>query len=554
MTNKLAQAVLIALSVATFSGCDDGNNGAVGASGATGAAGEDGAPGNGLRVEQIGRYESGLFAKGGAEIIAYDTTTQSVFVVNSGDNSVDKISIADPANPSKLASLDVTANFAAAKAANSVAVHQGILAVAVQSTAVDGIGKALFYKTSDLSFIASVDVGVLPDMITFSPDGKYVLTANEGEPSDDYLTDPEGSISVINISAGVTSATVSNAGFSAFNGMEATLMADGVRATAPLGHTVAQDMEPEYIAISPDSATAWVSLQENNALAVVDIASATVTAIEGLGYKNHNRQGFGLDADKNDEVANIIPLPIFGMYQPDAIATYQHNGKNYIVTANEGDGRDYGGYVDEASLSDLSLDTGVFSAEEIAAFGDTKGLGDLTVTNVMGNTDGDPEFEEIYAFGARSFSIWSADGTQVYDSGDMMEQITAQMFPLFFNSNEDGTKIDNRSDNKGPEPEGVVLGEIDGRTYAFVGLERMGGIMVFDISNPFGARFIDYINNRDYSVDIDEIDAGNLPAGAAGDLAPEGMDFISASESPNGKALLIVGNEVSGTTTIYQVQ
>jgi len=581
MNNKLAQAVVLALGVSLISACDDSNDGTAGidgqtgVTGATGATGATGLPGSGVRLNMIGRYESGLFDEGGAEIVTYDASTQSVFVVNSGANTVDQLDISSPNNPVKVATLDVTQDFAAAKGANSLAVHNGVLAVAVQNDAVDGNGKALFYSTADLSFLNSVDVGVLPDMITFTPDGNYVLTANEGEPSDDYKIDPEGSVSVIDISSGVASADVNNAGFGSFDA--ATLVAAGVRLFGPNADNPAKDLEPEYIAISADSATAYVALQENNAFAIVDIANSSVSEIKSLGFKDHNREGYGLDADKNDKAANIQPLQIFGMYQPDSIAAYEFNGKTYIVSANEGDAREYiadaadeascladGGlefdkgeclyYTDETKLEDLALDPAVFSAEQIAAFGDGKGLGDLGVTSTLGNTDADPEYEEIYAYGARSFSIWDAEGNQVWDSGDMMEQITAQMFPAYFNSTDNANSVDNRSDNKGPEPEGVVVGEVAGRTYAFVGLERMGGVMVFDVSNPFGAQFIDYFNYRDFSVDIDEIDAGNLPAGAAGDLAPEGMDFISAEESPNGLALLVVGNEVSGTTTIYQLQ
>ena len=39
----------------------------------------------------------------------------------------------------------------------------------------------------------------------------------------------------------------------------------------------------------------------------------------------------------------------------------------------------------------------------------------------------------------------------------------------------------------------------------------------------------------------------------AGDLGPEGLVFIPAAQSPNGRPLLVVGNEVSGTTAVLQL-
>lgn len=567
-------ALALALS-ATLTGCvDDGENGRDGADGSNGADGTNGSDGQNARnghLVQIGRYESGIFDDGGAEIVAYDATSQRLFVVNAGANSIDVLDLADPTRPEKLTTILVadrdSASFTSG-GANSVAVKNGVLAVAVEADVKQDKGRIYFYNTETLAFVNGVEVGALPDMVTFTPDGSKVLSANEGEPSDDYATDPEGSISIIDLAAGVANATVSSAGFAAFNADAAALRADGVRLFGP-GASVAQDIEPEYITVSADAATAYVTLQENNALAIVDIATATVTEIVPFGDKNHRLQGMGLDANKNDKYPTIDNQPIYGMYMPDAIASYQFNGKTYLITANEGDAREYlyqtdsasctaAGHTDlgdgeclafaeETDLADLSLDTSVFSAEQIALLQDGGGLGDLTVSRIDGDTDGDGDHDKIYAYGARSFSIWNASGAQVYDSGDQIEQRVADASPLFFNLNNDGNGTDNRSDNKGPEPEGVAVGRVADRTYAFVGLERQGGIMVFDVTNPFAPGFVEYTSNRDLSVTPAE-------GADAGDLGPEGLLFVPAADSPNGKALLIVGNEVSGTTTIYQVQ
>lgn len=554
-----------------LSACGDGSDGTDGAPGANGSDGADGKNAGNGHLQQIGRYESGLFDAGGAEIVAFDSNTNKLFVVNSGANSIDVLDLTDPSQPNKLTTLNVadqdSASFTSG-GANSVAVKNGLLAVAVEADNKQDVGRVYVYNTNDNSFAAAFTAGALPDMVTFSHDGQYLLSANEGEPSGDYTNDPEGSITVIDLSAGVASAVVNQATFTSFNASMATLIADGVRITGP-GATVAMDVEPEYIAVSLDNLTAYVTLQENNALALVDIATATVTDIVPLGYKDHSLQGMGLDGDKNDKFPSIKNQPIFGMYMPDSIASYSFNGKTYVITANEGDGREYIydadtatctgaghtdlgdgeclSYSDETALEDLTLDASVFTADQIAELQDGGGWGDLTVTNATGDADDNGEFEAVYAFGGRSFSIWNDEGEMVFDSGDQIEQIVADQSPLFFNVSNDKNSTDNRSDNKGPEPEGVAIGTVAGRTYAFIGLERQGGIMVFDVSNPFAPSFVEYTSNRDLSIDPEEgVDAG--------DLGPEGMAFVSAEDSPNGEALLIVGNEVSGTTTIYQIQ
>ena len=582
MRSSFSNKTLLVLALAAaMAGCvddgkdgKDGSNGADGADGTNGTDGSNGTDGQNARnghLVQIGRYSSGIYADGGAEIVAYDPTSKRLFVVNAGENSIDVLDLSNPAAPSKVTTLQVADqdnDSFTSGGANSVAVKNGLLAVAVEADVKQDNGKVYFYNTGTLAFVSGVGVGALPDMVTFTPDGSKVLAANEGEPSGDYSVDPEGSVSIISLANGAANATATHATFSAFNGNAAALKTAGVRLFGP-GASVAQDIEPEYIAVSADSSTAYVTLQENNALAIVNLATSTVTEIKPLGYKNHNLQGNGLDANRNDKYPTIENLPIYGMYLPDAIASYQFNGKTYLITANEGDAREYIyeadsasctgaghedlgdgeclAFADETTLEDLTLDTTAFTPTQITTLQNGAGIGDLVVSRVDGDAGNDGDQDKIYAFGTRSFSIWNASGAQVFDSGDQIEQRIADASPLFFNLNNDGNGTDNRSDNKGPEPEGVAIGQVADRTYAFIGLERQGGIMVFDVTNPFAPGFVEYTSNRDLSV---------VPGAGvdAGDLGPEGMLFVSAADSPNGKALLIVGNEISGTTTIYQVQ
>jgi len=494
---------------------------------------------SGIMLNPLGSYESGLFADSGAEIVAHDPDTQRLFVVNAGEGFIDAIDINDPNNPTLAFRIDIAPYGANA---NSVAVHDGVVAAAVEDNNKQAPGKAVFFDT-DGQFINQVTVGALPDMATFSPNGKWLLVANEGEPNDDYSVDPEGSVSVIDLRHGVANlnqADVSTADFSAFNG--ATLD-DSIRIFGP-GSSVAQDLEPEYITVSHNSKTAWVSLQENNAIAVVDIRSATVTDLIGLGFKDHSLPGNEFDASNEDGMINIANWPTQGMYQPDAITSYRVRGKTYLVTANEGDSRDYSGFSEEERVKDLTLDPTAFP--NAAVLQQEENLGRLKITTTLGDDDGDGDYDRLFSYGARSFSILAADGQQVFDSGSEFEQITAQVLPNDFNSDdEENGSFDDRSDDKGPEAEGVVIGKVRGRQYAFIGLERVGGIMIYDVNSPTQATFVDYINTRDFS--------GDPAAGTAGDLSPEGLAFIKADDSPTGKPLLAVGYEVSGTTALYEV-
>jgi hypothetical protein len=491
-----------------------------------------------IQLAPLGTYASGVFNQSAAEISAYDKDSKRLFVVNAQGKRIDVLDLRDPAAPALLFSIDATPYGAVV---NSVAVDDGCVAVAVENTVKTEPGKAVFFNT-DGEFLSAVTVGALPDMLAFTPNGKYVLVANEGEPSDDYSVDPEGSLSIIKVSAGAKNLTqnhVRTAGFTAFNG--ATLD-PSIRIFGP-NATVAQDLEPEYLAISSDSKFAWVTLQENNAIAVVDIKRAKVIELFGLGFKDHSLAGNGLDASDRDGGINIKTWPVKGMYLPDAIARYNVKGAPLLVTANEGDAREYSAFVEELRIGGAVLDAAVFP--NAATLKQSANLGRLKITKTRGDTDGDAEFEELYAFGARSFSIWSPRGELIFDSGERLEQITAAAFPANFNASNSNNTFDDRSDDKGPEPEGLALGKIDGRAYAFLGLERIGGVMVFDISDPLAVEFVQYINHRDFT-QTPGVNTG-------GDLGPEGLLFIKADDSPNHKPLLVVTNEVSGTTTIYQI-
>ena len=667
----------------------------------------------------------------GAEISAYDAGTKRIFVTGEAGeenaNSIEEgspilqvVDVSDPSNPTVINQIDLSSY---GDGVQSVAVKNGIVAVAVSAETSTDPGKVVFFNASDYSELSQVTVGALPDMLTFTPDGMKILVANEGEPNDRYTVDPEGSVSIIDVSGGfanLTDANVTTADFSEFNGQEDTLRSQGVRIFGEKSDgtpsTAAEDFEPEYIAVSADGKTAFVTLQENNAFAVLDIEQGEVTSILPLGYKdwsganptlkpfkatlegsqevvpndstattatgnallqlnqagnalNYTMTVSGLDFGKlaggeaqttntDDDVTGIhfhnaargaggpVVFGIFGpaqdtddrtitinpngsttisgvwettdtaastslstfiadlqatnkdadtnlyfnihteefpmgeirgqivgssveldasnrdgginfanyanlqgMYQPDAIASYQANGETYYITANEGDARirpdgdieDDAGNVlvegadfnEEARIGDDEIILDSIAFPDAATLKEDENLGRLNITTTLGDTDNDGEFEQLYAYGARSFSIFNSSGELVYDSGDLIGKLTSQLVPELFNSQDGDTdEFDSRSDDKGAEPEGVTVGQVGDKTYAYVGLERTGGVMVFDVSNPTAASFVQYVNNE-------------------GDTSPEGLTFIDAQDSANGNSLLAVTNEGSETLSIY---
>ena len=513
-----------------------------------------------LTLEKIGGYAHAGGASS-AEITAYDPLTKRLFVINGALASVDVLDLSNPAAPALITSISAASFGPGLAAINSVAVFNGVVALAVEANPKTSAGVVAWVRASDLAILGTDTVGALPDMVTFTPDGSHLLVANEGEPNSygqPDSVDPVGSVSVIAL-AGVTptataatlTRTVSSAGFGSFDGQIANLRTAGVRIYGP-GASVSQDLEPEYITVSADSKTAYVTLQENNAIATVDIASKSITSVKPLGFKDHNVAGMGMDVSDRDSVINanggtaavkIGPVPVKGLYLPDAIASYSAAGKTWLITANEGDAREWTGLVEERSVSShcsLGLDPTVFNDAANQILDSNLGRLNITTTPNAGvdGKNGAGLCNELYSFGARSFSIWSADVNRVFDSGDDLEQRTQALANVNFNASNTNNTLDSRSRSKGPEPEGVTVGTFGSKTFAFIGLERVGGVMVYDVTNPNAPVYTTYLNTR---------------TGATGDRGPEGLTLIKAAQSPNGKPLLVVGNETSGTTAVFQL-
>jgi secreted PhoX family phosphatase len=647
-----------------------------------------------------------------SEISAYDEVNQRIYSTNSEDEG---LLVSSFANTYELDSIDFI-DLSAFGEPTSVAVHNGIIAVSIPSQIAQNIGQVLFFDGS-FTLLNSLTVGVLPDMLTFTPDGSKVVVANEAEPNDDYTIDPEGSVSIIDLSNGTANATVSQITFGGltsadvqgarifgqiegpaandlffseyaegssnnkyieiYNGTGAdvdlsnyslsscsngcntigefdfpdnvtfatgTILADGetyviyhpnaapeivaegdqpftflsngddyfaltlagatasnytiideIGAMGPdpgngwnvagvtdgtqnhtlvrkprviggntdfisgagtnsinsewrvypqdslysigshemnsvINSTIAQDLEPEFVAVNASSTKAYVVCQENNAILVIDLQNETIEDVIALGYKDYSLAANAIDASDEDGIkGNFVQYDhLFGMYMPDMIEIVTIAGNDYIITANEGDSRDYSGYSEEARVRDLILDPVAFP--NAAVLQQDENLGRLKVTTSQGDIDDDGDFDELYSYGGRSFTIWDLNGNIIFDSGNEFGQIMAERFSSNY--------ANNRDDDKGSEPESITVGTVNGRTFAFIGLERSAGVMVYDVTDPANAEYVHYFNKNG----VDE--------------SPEGLIFIDGAVSPDGKPYLVSTNEpddLNGSVSIYNV-
>jgi hypothetical protein len=587
----IAMAIMAGLTGCSLDG-DDGATGPAGATGASGAAGTPGAPGatgpvgdagknaqTGISTQAIARFTTGIYGQSAAEITQYHSASKRIFLINSAANRIEVLNAATltstalsdaltannlTSTPFAIPATAVVKNAAGADEtlalgfANSIAISGNWLAIAVENKVKSSAGAVLIYDLTSTTptFNKAIKVGALPDMVSFTPDGNTLLVANEGEPETDYSVDPEGSIGLIKRTNNLWPDQAVLLGFSSFESQRAALEKKGLKIAAPAGTTFAQDIEPEYITVTADGKLAYVSLQENNALAVVDIAAGKISKIVGLGFKDHSLPVNALDAGDKDGI-NIQPIPgLYGVYQPDTISNYQWKGATFIVSANEGDSRDWSAYSEESRVSALPRSAELVAKQ--AGIYTSGGLGRLKVTTALGkNANG--EYDALYAFGSRSFSIWDQNGAQVYDSAADFEKISAALQgETGFNSNHLANGGDNRSDDKGPEPEAVTIGQVGDKTYAFVGTERLSAVFVYDVTNPYQVKFVDYFHNRNFDVTYAIDDDKTPPALSgsyqqAGDLGPESLVFVPAAQSATGKALLLMASEVSGSLTVFEV-
>ena len=538
-----------------------------------------------LDLIPLGTY-NGIGGLAASEIVAFDSVSKQLFINNGALNRIDIVDIENPATPTLVRSVDMGVY---GRGVQSVTVGDGIVAAAVdvapvvssdgRQTASNGI-VVLMDTTGRV--LRTVGVGTLPDHVSFTPDKKTILVAGEGEPicslengsttpleakDPTLVSDANGTVSLIDVSNGAANAAVTTLNFSAFD--KTALLAENVRVFFT-GSTAAQDLEPEYITTNAAGTRAYVTLQEANAIAIVDLVNKTVLDVVSLGYKDWGATGLLIDTSDRDNQAltgasmnlqSYAGVPLKGMYMPDTIASMQKGGETYLLTANEGDDREYTCFAEKVRAGDASLSTNWSTGTVSSLLNTNAKLARMNTTNAFPTK---AAFDAIYTYGGRSFSIWNSSGELVWDSGSQLEEIVARDYPTAFNSDSSDTaasallmvqgqaaRLDTRSDDKGPEPEALAVGTIGAQTFAFVGLERMGGIMVYDVSNPTAPSFVRYKNAALEGLALNP--ANNSTPGSY-DVSPEGMVFVPAAASPNAKPMLIVANELSGTTTMYEVR
>lgn len=503
-------------------------------------------------MTKIGEYRVGMASEDGgvAEIVKYNRDNERFYVVNGSavppsldivelkagemqlERKVDAKLLAESESGfafGDLTSVDV--NTAAKR-----------VFVAVQAAGANDAGRVLELDY-DGKLVRAYPAGKQPDMVKSTPDSRFVLTADEGEPRGGAgAPDPEGSVTIIDRSTGLSRQIGFGDESILDGGVHLRGAVDGngqIVGKGPKSKAVT-DLEPEYIALSADGRTAYVTLQENNAVAELDIAAGRFTAVRGLGLKDLSLPANALDLDGKDKQYKPVTADAYGVYMPDGIASFQAGGRLYLATANEGDATEWPGMTTASKVKSLKDKLAPGSAAA-AFFGATKAYDDVEAMSDWGS-------DAIYLYGGRSFSIWdAADLKQVYDSGSAFEAITAERLPDVFNASNTNKKIDSRSTKKGPEPEDVRVGQVGERTLAFTGLERIGGVMAYDVTSPAAARFVSYVNTRDFGESGGE-NAMNT------DSAPEGLEFIAAADSPTGQPLLLVAHEVSGTVALLQLE
>lgn len=515
-------------------------------------------------ITELSVFDAGSGA-GGAEISSYHKTSQQVYVTNGIENRIDVVSISDPENPTLVRSVSMAPY---GDGITSVAAGKYVIAVAVTKRATyaaDGTpslhnGRLVVMYPSG-AIINDIDLGsAQPDSVTFTPDGMTALVAMEGEPIcalDNFATtvdesldykfaaDPLGGVAVVDLSnpRSAVSKLAQFSGFRTSDFRKAGLVISKTSTSAKF------DFEPEFVSAASND-VAYVTIQEANGIAQLDVKNAKFTRIFSAGTTDLSETAFDL-SDKDKGVGPQKFNNAYALAMPDAIAAYTSGGDNYFVTANEGDDRaDWSCFaaIDDARVKDLEVDTSVITDWETIKADDK--LGRAKVNPNIGDSNGDGLYEKIFLLSNRSFSIYK-NNKRIYDSKDLIEQLQIEKFGLDNINGQWDTETgeylpQNRADDKGAEAEGVAVGMVGDRRVAVIGMERMSALLFVDITTPTAPTVISW----EQVLPLETVD----PKQSGLMWSPEGIYFIDAADSPNGKPLVITSYEVSGTVSIHQIE
>ncbi len=490
-----------------------------------------------LKMELIHLEESGIFNDNATRTIAFDRFNKQVYSTNQRANRIDYYDYTNPYKVTTLGSINLNAYLDKVTGVDALF---GAVAVIGYGISPQSPGKLILFDDQG-SYITALTTGAYPTEVRFSPGGNLLVVSCEGTPSDDYLNDPKGVVTVVDLSVGVNNLSQSDVTQIDFQKLDSTAYDPLIRIFGNGGQqSPSQDLEPAGLAISSDNSTAYVSLQENNALAIIDLINKELDTVVGLGYKSHAL--FGLDASDQANAIHINTYNrLYGMYQPYGLASYNSGGNTYLASANEGAARNYSGYSEVELVKNIPLDPSDFNQPWLLQ-NDTV-LGRLNISNSIGK-NGDVVYDSIFSFGTRSFSIWDSLGQLLWDSGEEFEQVIATAYPNNFNSvAANNNSFKGSSNRMGAEPKAITTGSVDGTLYAFITLEQMGGFFVYDLSNPSAPVFVSYELRRDFTTAANNDDKN--------DLAPTHIEFIGSFQSPIGIPMLMVSNAVSGSISTY---
>jgi len=517
-----------------------------------------------FKITEIASIISGD-GEGGTEIGTFHPGSKRIFTTNGVKNAVDIFDISDVTNPKKVSSVSLTPY---GNDVTSVAAGRDVVVAVVHvsekysetGAPILSNGKVVAFDT-DGKVLSSADIlGVLPDSVTFAPNGTTALVAIEGQPicaKDDPATtvkedadyskasDPVGGVSVVDLSNPATP-VVKFAGFDQFT--VAAMKAKGI-AVSSVVNNVSKDFEPEFVT-AVDNDFAYVTIQEANAIGRLNIQSARFESIT----RAFESKVSNVARDTSDRDSGAGPRTyqnVVGASQPDAIAGFKIGAGEYFVTANEGDAREYTCLNDDLRASALKVDPRRFPAW--STMSGSAALGRAKVNPTIGDKDGDGDIDTIHLRGSNSMTMYR-NGLAIWDSADLLDQIQIQAFGVANINGSHSLSSDkstvnyvgqDRSDDKGAEPEGVAVGMVGDRRIAVLGLERMSALAIFDITQPRNPIFQEWLQM---------LPTKPTPAKDVKYWSPEGIVFVPAAQSPSGKALIITSYELSGSVSIHEIE
>jgi hypothetical protein len=472
---------------------------------------------------------------------AYEPLSKRVFVLNRGANQMNILDLSDLNKVRFVRQISLTQVGARP---NDVAVIGNIVAVISENNLKQANGRVAFFDTTG-TFLNQLTVGPEPTALKFANGGTHLIITNQGSPSQDYFTDPPGSISVVAIFGTNPLQLNSTNVFSInFERLDTVAYDNRLRIFNNANQLPSIDIEPLQIGPVENTNLAAITLGTNNGLALIDYFNGTLDTVYGLGLKDNGLPNQGFDGSV---VGNITIQPyskIYSLYNPVGMASLLHNGASYFLTANQGLPRRYMAYDEVDSLKNIPLNPGAFPNRNTLVRDSV--LGWLEVSKELGKAQNGFIHDSAVAFGGRSFSVWNDSAQLIWDSGDDFEQTIAALNAANFNASAvSNTSRKSQSVKQGPQPNSIAIGTVNGNRYAFITLKQMGGFFIYNLNDPTNPVFEQYISDRNFLVPANDT--------AAGDLGPEKITFVPAGDSPTGIALLLLSNSVSGSFSVYQV-